>query len=380
MLITRRGFGCTMMAAAARPAAVTELKAYLQGLIDSKVVPGVKVAATLDDKPFIELFLGTYCDQKRRDNPCEWKAVHSLASVSKMVTATAIVMAWQDGLIDLDAPAVKYIPEFGAHGKEKITIRQCLTHTAGIPTAIPGKWMDTDEHWNETLALVCDKELEFEPGSRTVYHGSTGPMVAAAVVRRKSGGKSWHAICKERVFDPLGLASMTFELPPPDVPVAMLPAPKDLSQGARIYRNGVNNPGGGLMGNIGDILKFLRFHTRGGVTGDGKRLLAERFWQEMHTNQFAGKPAATKDKPGHESWGLGMMLRAEGTKGNAGWLGDPDRSGPRVFSHAGISTALAVGDPDARLEIAILTTDVPDPVSKASEIRRNSINGVYAAR
>ena len=59
LTVTRREFGYTMMAAAARPAAVRELTAFLQGLIDSKVVPGVKVAATLDDKPFIEIFLGT---------------------------------------------------------------------------------------------------------------------------------------------------------------------------------------------------------------------------------------------------------------------------------------------------------------------------------
>jgi CubicO group peptidase (beta-lactamase class C family) len=367
------------MAARARPQAVQELTSYLQQQIDAKVVPGVKVAARLDDKPFVEIFLGTYCDQHRRDNPCDWKAVHSLASVSKMVTATAVVMAWQDGLIDLDAPAVKYIPEFGAHGKEKITLRQCLNHSAGIPTAIKGKWMDTNEHWNETLALVCDKELEFEPGSRTVYHGSTGPMVAAAAVRRKSGGKSWHAICKQRVFDPLGLTSFTFELPPPTVPVVMLPSPKDLSEGARIYRNGVNNPGGGLMGDIGDILKFLRFHTRGGVTPEGKRLLGERYWKEMHTNQFPDKPTPTRETPGFECWGLGMMLRAESTKGNTSWLGSPNRSGPRVFAHAGISTALAVGDPDAKLEIAILTTDVPEPVSKSNEIRLKSIDGVFAA-
>jgi CubicO group peptidase (beta-lactamase class C family) len=102
--------------------------------------------------------------------------VHSLASVSKLATATAVVMAWQDGLIDLDAPVAKYIPEFAAHGKDRVTVRMCLNHSAGIPTAIQGKWMDTDEHWNETLALVCDNKPQWEPGSRTQYHGSTaGP-------------------------------------------------------------------------------------------------------------------------------------------------------------------------------------------------------------
>jgi CubicO group peptidase (beta-lactamase class C family) len=376
--MTRREFGFAMMAAGARESAVRELTTWLQEQIDAKVIPGVKVMSVWKGKPFVEIFLGTYCDQYRRDNRADAKSIHPFASFSKMVTATAVVMAWQDGLIDLDAPVAKYVPEFAAHGKDKVTVRMCLNHSAGIPTAIPDKVMDTAEHWDETLALVCAKQPEWEPGSRTQYHGSTGPMVAAACVRRQSGNKSWHAICRERIFQPLGLASFTFELPPPEPSVVLYGPPKDPSAGAAQYRNLVNNPGGGMMGTAGDALKFLRFHARGGVW-NGKRLLGERYWQEMHTNQFTGKPATTKDKPGYEPWGLGMMLRPGQGLGNTGWLGSANPQARRIFSHAGISTVLGVGDPDAELEIMILTTDVPSTTAKAADIRRNSIDGVYKA-
>jgi CubicO group peptidase (beta-lactamase class C family) len=389
MRLTRREFGFLMAAANARPSALEDLGAYLKGLVDAKVVPGVKVAAVHQGKPFAALYVGTYCDQHRRDNPCEAKAVHSLASVSKMIGNTVVVMAWQDGLIDLDAPVAKYVPEFAAHGKSAITIRQCLTHTAGIPTAPAGAWVDTEEHWNAILAKVCDMELEWEPGTRTVYHGMNGLLLSAEAVRRQMytgqmytsqlhTGKNWNAICRERLFEPLGLSSLTFEMPPPAASVVLLPPPADISQGAAIYRNGFNNPGGGLLGNIEDVLRFLRFHTRGGEL-EGKRLLTKKYWTEMHTNQFAGKPAPSKDKPGFEPWGLGMMVRDDSGQLGSNWLGSPNPKAPRVFAHAGISTALAFGDPDAELEIAVLLTNVPSPTSQQNEIRRKSVDGIYAA-
>jgi hypothetical protein len=61
------------------------------------------------------------------------------------------------------------------------------------------------------------------------------------------------------------------------------------------------------------------------------------------------------------------------------WLGSTNPQARRVFSHAGISTVLGVGDPDAELEIAILTTDAPQTPALADEIQRRSIDAVYAA-
>jgi CubicO group peptidase (beta-lactamase class C family) len=379
MRLSRREFGLLAVAVGAQAAPIENLGSYLKTLVDTGVVPGVKVGAVHRGRPFAELYVGTYCDQHRRDNPCEAKAIHSLASVSKMISNTVVVMAWQDGLIDIDLPVAKYVPEFAAHGKGKITIRQCLSHTAGIPTAPKGAWVDTIEHWNDILAKVCDLELEWEPGTRTAYHGMNGLLVSAEAVRRQMRtSKNWNAICRERLFEPLSLPTLTFEMPPASVSIVMLPPPVDISQGAAIYRNGFNNPGGGLLGSIEDVLRFLKFHTRGGEL-DGKRLLNKRYWTEMHTNQFAGKPGPSKGNPGFESWGLGMMVRDDSGQMGSAWLGSPNPKAPRVFAHAGVSTALAFGDPDAELEIAVLTTGVPNPTSEQTNIRRRSVDGIYAA-
>ena len=386
--LTRREFSAMFLAAAmprvdpkavgVRDGVTQQMKEYLQSQIDAQAVPGAKVAASRHGKVFLELFLGTYCDQNARRLPCEASALHPFFSVSKMVSATAVVMAVQDGLIALDAPVARYVPEFAAEGKGEITIRQCLTHSAGIPTAPPGKRADTPEHWKEFVAALCAKPLEWAPGTQTMYHGANGILIAAEAVRRKSDNQTWNAICRERIFTPLGLDTFTFVAPPPSASVVLLPPPKQPIAPAKFYASSLGFPGAGCMSNISDLLKFLRFHTTGGQTG-GKRLLEQKYWAEMHRDQFQDKPVPKAGKPGFESWGLGMMVRGERpATGGLNWFGIHNQTAPRLYSHVGTNCAMGVGDPDQDLEIAFFVTDAPVTKEKAAELRNKVTDIVYA--
>lgn len=360
-----------------RPSAAAELKTYLQAQIDGKVIPGAKVAATRHGKLFLELYLGTYCDSKRRDNPVTADTIQPLFSVSKMVSATAVTMAWRDGLIDIDVPVATYVPEFGNQGKEKITIRQLMSHSAGIPVmqGIPG---DTEEHWKESVKKVCEMPLQWAPGSQTQYHANTGMLISAEAVRRKSGGKTWNRICGERVFRPLGLDSFSFDKPA-DVKLVLISPPEDLSMGAAHYHSNTGLPAAGCTGNITDLLKFLNFQTNHGVW-KGKRLLEEKYWAAMHTVQYPGKPIPKAKAPRYDPWGLGMLVRGTGpAAGGLGWFGIRDQTSPTVFSHVGTSCVMAVGDPAVDLEIAFFTTDVPKTKEGATEMRNTVTNKIFAA-
>ena len=398
--LTRRSFAQTLLAAAApaiaarqdpaeffgverpeklgiRPGVSAELKAYLQQQIDARVIPGAKVAATRRGKLFLEMYLGTYCDRKRRDNPVTADTVQPLFSVSKMVSATAVVIAWQDGLIDIDAPAAEYVPEFANQGKGKITIRQLLSHSAGIPK-MPGIPGDTEEHWKESVAKVCEMSLQWAPGSQTQYHANTGMLISAEAVRRRSGRKTWNQICRERIFQPLGLDSFSFDTPA-DSALVLISPPEDISIGAAHYRGSTGLPAGGCTGNITDLLKFLNFQTNQGVW-KGKRLLQGKYWTAMHTVQYPGKPIPRAKAPGYDPWGLGMLMRGTGPgAGGLGWFGIRDQTSPTVFSHVGTSCAMAVGDPAADLEIAFFTTDVPKTKEKATEMRNTVTNKIFGA-
>ncbi|HEX4228641.1 MAG TPA: serine hydrolase domain-containing protein [Bryobacteraceae bacterium] len=386
--MTRRVFNSTFVGATLSRAgsqktafsitATRQLKDYLQSQIDAGVIPGAKVAARRHGTLFVELYLGTYRDQNAARCACEPRALHPFFSVSKMVSATAVMMAAQDGLLDIDAPVARYVPEFAANGKSAITIRQCLSHSAGIPTSPPGLHADNEENWKQFVAAVCAKTLEWEPGTRTEYHGANGIIMAAEAVRRHSNGRSWNAICRERIFGPLGLDSFTFDAPPSTASIVMLPAPNSPASPRDFYASSIGFPGAGCFGNISDLLKFLRFQTTGGML-HGKPLLHSNVWADMHRDQFSDKPTPMAGKPGFESWGLGMMVRGRRLPTSSlNWFGIHNQTAPRLFSHAGTNCALGVGDPDEGLEIGFFTTDSPITKAKAAEMRNKVTDTVYA--
>jgi len=368
-------FGSTTPTAAGFHEGVTHnLAAYLQSQVDAKEIPGAFVAAMRHGKIFLEQHFGTYCDRTRREAPYDGAAIHPFHSISKMVSATAVVMAWQDGLIDIDVPVMKYIPEFGCGGKENITIRQLLTHSAGIPaTPSGGLAAGSEAQWKASVAAICAEPVQWPPGSKTQYHALSGMLIAAEAVRRGSNGKTWNQICQERIFTPLGLTSFTFNEPPLDLPLACIPR---LAKPAIQWLAQVNafagQPAAGLKGTFTDLLKFLVFHSQKGVW-EGKTLLREKYWIDMHTPQFHGKA-------GFDSWALGMVVRADGPKSfNLGWFGLRDVTGPHVFGHVGTNIALAVGDPDTDTQIVFIVTDAPKLPAKAVELRNTVTKTVFDA-
>ena len=381
ILMPSEFFGAvTPIQAGLREEVTSKMSAYLQSQVDSAEIPGAYVAATRHGKVFLEQHFGTFCDRTRRDAPYDGVAIHPFQSISKMVSATAVTMAWQDGLIDIDVPVMKYIPEFCNGGKEVITIRQLLTHSAGIPNTPKGIRAGTEEQWRAAVAAVCAEPTQWVPGSRTEYHGLTGMLIAAEVVRRVSDGKSWEQICQERVFTPLGLTTFTFEEPLPNLPLACIPRlPDPPAQWQAEIDRAKGEPAAGLKGGFTDVLQLLAFHSQRGIW-KGRPLLQEKYWAEMHKPQFDDRPRKPDGKPAFDSWGLGMIVRGMGPQsGSQGWFGIRDVKGPHVFSHVGTDTAMAVGDPDTNTQIAFIITDTPKSAQKAVELRNTVTNIVFNA-
>jgi CubicO group peptidase (beta-lactamase class C family) len=273
-----------------------------------------------------------------------------------------------------------YLPEFTGGGKEKITLRHLLTHSAGIPSVPVGR-ADTEEAWQAAFQLLCAASTEWEPGSKTQYHGLTGMFMAAAVVRRLNESKPWERICKERLFTPLGAKSLTFELPT-DAPLALTPQPKEPPKQLRDVFPYAGHPAGGCFGTPADALKVLQLHLNGG-TWHGKRLLSEKALAEMHTVQYRKEieqARAAGKTPVHEPWGLGPLLRGDGPPGGGhGWFGFRDQASPGVFGHAGIDTVIGVADPATGNALFFVTTDSPKTNPKTVELRNGVTNRVFAA-
>ena len=97
-------------------------------------------------------------------------------SATKPITAVAVAQLWEEGKLSLDDPVCRFIPEFGKRGKEEITIRQLLTHTAGFRTAdkIPAELS-----WDESIERICQTPLGagWVPGRKAGYHISSSWMI-----------------------------------------------------------------------------------------------------------------------------------------------------------------------------------------------------------
>jgi CubicO group peptidase (beta-lactamase class C family) len=290
-------------------------------------------------------------------------------------------MAHQDGLFDYDAPVSKYIPEFVGGGKDRIVVRHLLTHSAGLP-GVPLQAVDTEEKWQAAVKTLCAAKVDWEPGSKTLYHGLTGHFLAAEVVRRRSDRKRWETICRERLFQPLGADSLTFSRPGKDVPVAITPhsSRAAFKLGPQFFEG---HPAGGAFGTAGDLLKVLHLHLGKGVW-QGKTLIKADAWKEMHTVQYAAQidQAVKAGKtPSHEPWGLGILLRGPGpATGGHLWFGMGQVKTPTLFGHAGISTIIGVADPERDAALVFLTTDAtimwPNQLcGVASRLRRSGESG-----
>ena len=136
-----------------------------------------------------------------------------LFSASKGITAFLIHALVEKGLIELDAPVSRYIPEFGVNGKERITIRHVLSHRAGV-SSIPMKDPDPSllYQWDNVVGLLNAAKAAHEPGQGQAYHAITGGFVLGEVARRVTG-KEMNELLKETFADPLGCEFFSYGLP-----------------------------------------------------------------------------------------------------------------------------------------------------------------------
>lgn len=358
-----------------------DLLAFVEKEHKAGTFPGAALIASKNGKIQIDRIWGTYCGLTNRIIPLRREVRHCYFSYSKLVSATVVVMAHEDGRFDYDAPVKTYLPEFVGGGKEKITVRHLLTHSAGIPSVALGR-VSTEEEWQTALDAVCAAKTEWEPGSRTAYHALSGLFTAACVVRRVMGNRSWEQICRDRLFAPLAASSLTFAVPPETMLTAITPQPKELPKKLDEAFGFAGHPAGGCFGTVTDALKVLQLHLNGGTWGR-KRLLSQESLAEMHRVQYGKEIARARSEgkePVYEPWGLGPLMRGTGAKAGAhDWFGFRDQTDPGIFGHAGIDTVIGVASPASGNALFFVTTNSP-PSSEATVNLRNGVtNRVFAA-
>jgi len=163
---------------------------------------GAAVAVKLAGQPVVDLWAGH--TDKARTQAWARDTIANVFSTTKGMTAICAHRLVDQGKLDLDAPVVRYWPEFGQAGKEKMPVRMLLNHQAGL-AAIRKKLNDEDMYnWETMASALAAQEPWWTPGTRHGYHALTIGFLVGEVMRRITG-KSVGAYFRDEIAGPLGL-------------------------------------------------------------------------------------------------------------------------------------------------------------------------------
>jgi len=365
---------------------LARLDAYLQQSVDSQWIAGAVALVLRDGEPVYERAVG-WADREagRRMTP---DAIFRIASQTKAITSTAIMMLVEEGRIALNDPVSKWLPSFArttvassadsgrtlAPARRAITIFDLLTHTAGIsygtdahltaryreaglgPAAGFG-WYTADK--NEDVCTTMDRlgALPFaaQPGERWVYGYNTD--VLGCVVERASGVPLAEFI-RTRITAPLGMHDTEFFVARDKASRLVTVYRSDADRravradtGARGQGHYVDGPrrnaagGAGLTSTARDYARFLEAMRLGGAL-DGVRLLSPRAVALMTTNQVGTRYNAN---------GLGWGLAFE----TVDRLGANGFSSSGSFGWGGAYASIYSVDPAERLVLVLMLQNLP---------------------
>jgi CubicO group peptidase (beta-lactamase class C family) len=344
--------------------------------------------------------------------PMRRDTIFRIASMTKAVTATAVLMLVEEGKLTLDAPIERWLPELANRrvlrrlegplddtvpARRAITVRDLLTFTLGFGMVFD----DTqpiqraiDEHQlvngppvpmtphapDEWMRRFSALPLMHQPGERWMYN--TGSLLQGVLVRRASD-RSFEAFIRERIATPLGMRDTDFFVPPAKLdrfagcgfftdPKSGAKTRMDQDGAASAYAKPPAFPSGagGLVSTVDDYLLFARMLLNGGVH-EGRRLLSARSVRDMTADHITPEQkAASPFLPGFwdaHGWGYGTRVNTapdtiSRVPGRYGWIG-------------GFGTAW-INDPARELVAIVMTQSSDFLFSGALE---EFWRGVYAA-
>ena len=302
-------------------------------------------------------------------------------SIVKGAAATIAHRLAESGLFGYETPVVDIWPEFAAHGKQKVTVRHILSHTAGVP-GIP---LDTTPEdlcdWDKMCAAIAASELWWEPGTKIGYHAYTFGYLVGEIARRATG-KSISQLLHEEVSGPLGVGdelyfgmprsehhrlavledaevadAAAFSAMPPDLPMfkagpmTLLPTAQlgnrpdvlaaDIPAGGKTSARAIARMYAALLGDV-----------------DGIRLISPARLRESTAVAMSGNDAVfgmpTK-------WGLGYAI---------GGLGSASHETSSVFGVGGAGGSFACGDTATGIAFAVTKNRLTNDFNAATQLNQ----------
>jgi CubicO group peptidase (beta-lactamase class C family) len=184
--------------------AQVRVQAEMDGLVASGRETGLQVTVIRDSRAVVDAVSGVA--DPRTGAPVSEHTLFFAASTAKGVASSVAHVLADRGEIDYDMRAVDVWPEFGSHGKDKVTLRQVLFHTAGVPGLPPKTTVAELCDWDHMCAVLADAEPWWEPGTRFGYHAQTFGFLLGEILRRTTGRRI-STLLRDLVTGPLGIAN-----------------------------------------------------------------------------------------------------------------------------------------------------------------------------
>ncbi|NQE47295.1 serine hydrolase domain-containing protein [Herbaspirillum rubrisubalbicans] len=375
-----------------------EANAIVQQALDRATTEGgeigVQVAAYLDGKLVIDAWSG-YADQQS-GRKVDGDTLFNVYSVTKAVAATALHILADRGLIDYDAPVVRYWPEYGAKGKQATTVRDVLTHRACVPQMPLGVTPERMCDWDWMTRAIADLEPLAEPGTKTLYLSMTFGWIVGELVRRADPKhRSLGRFVREEIAGPLGITDLWIGLPDEAVPRlarhvdAMTPVPPEylpplflasmpdqVALTPRVFdRPDVRRAevaGVGGIFNARSEARFWAMLANGGEL-DGVRLLSRELVASLAT------PRANSEEADPVMFGFPIPITIGGF-----WFGGAHppvaaARHARALCHPGQGNSFGWADPETGLAVAICHNKLFNPASEAENPLRPVADAVHTA-
>jgi len=323
--------------------ASTSLQQRLDQLREQHGVPGASLAVLRDDEissvasGLLNLDTGVEATTE---------SLFQIGSITKVWTTTVVMQLVDEGLVELDAPVRRYLPELrvaDACVAEAVTIRHLLTHSSGIDGdnfADTGRGDDALEKY----VASCAELLQVHPLGGTMSYCNTGFSLLGRVIEVATG-EVWDSAMRTRLFEPMQLTH-TATLPEDVLRFRAAighidPSGKGLQTAPMWGLPRTAGPAGGICSTATDVAQFARLHLAGGALGD-TQVVSEASVRAMQVPQV--EVPSGGDGISSRHWGLGWSL--------FGW------NGRTVLGHDGGTigqSAFLRAVPDAGVAVVLLT-------------------------
>lgn len=335
-------------------------------VIEEGIGEGLHVGAQVAVSVGGELIADVAVGSARPGVPMSTDTLMVWFSSTKAVTAVAALQQWDRGAFDLDDRVTELVPEFRGGGKEAVTVRHLLTHTAGLryadrlgegAMAVGGGMTGT---WDERTERICAAEVEagWVPGRKAGYHPTAGMHMLGEIVQRVDG-RPFAQYVRDEILVPLGMNDCWVGMPPETYdsygdrigfmhrvgPDGLVPLP------AMDTRDSAASsvPGAGGRGPARELLRLYRMLLGKGEL-DGVRVLSRQAVEAMTARHRVGMFDHSFGAP--VDWGLGLIFDT--------WHFGSYNS-PRAFGHAGAASSVGFADPEHDLAVGLVFNGMAPP-------------------